>query len=472
MYVDSLGNVGVTANPQKVRPGMIYVDISNSRNRREIYKAYMNGASLIYTQQNVSDPDLPVVKVNNPQETLVTLLERFFVKPENLTRLVAVLGNDDRSVLLEMIESILYGNRHLKSDGLKGLEHIPYTGKPDIEEIFARFSDLTMGANSAIPVALSTNPKILNYFKSFNFDSAIITDIGLSEYSGENHKNIKTVKEFLSKIIDKKTIIINNDEPYAIKAVELCNEIIPITYGLNKKAAVTASSIDIDEMTRFNYCVQRSFRTRSGKLIEPFEMPIAMRTIGNHNIYNALAAITCGLYYDTDMNRIKNSVGEYSVPERHFEKIFEIGFTIIDNYCDTPPDFKAAFESIQILSYENLYLVISVNQDSNMHIQRDKVQMISEWAKMLKCREVILTSCMDGDKGIEEFPLKNIRIYKRVLKEHNILFRYYHLLQHSLEHALSNIKKGDLLILLGGDEMNKAKKLVKHYLNSTEYVKH
>lgn len=435
MKVDSPGGIGVTADPQKVRPGMIYVDLSGRRNRRQIYQAYVNGAALIFTPFNISDPELPVIKVRNTRDMLYMLIDRYFGKQDYQAKLIGVMGEGNRTVLIEMIQSILLGGK--AAEGLNGRHRYSPGNLRDIDDFFEVFSDMRKHGMDIIPIAIDTDPGSIFYFANMNVDCAIITD--------------SSIMGRLPDMSGKRTVIINNDEYSGLTGY--------ITYGLNKKASVTASSIDIDESTCFNYCVQKSFYTRSGVKVEPFEVPIRLNTLGTHNIYNALAAITCGLYYDIDITRIKGSVEGYKVPARHFQKIYDGEFTVIDNYCSSTNDYAAAFDSIQILSYENLILIISVTQDKDISFHEEKARLITEWATLLKCREVILTSCMDGNNHIGELPLKSIRVYKKILKENEILFRYYHLLQHSIERGLSGIEKRGLMVLLGGNEMNIAHKI-------------
>ena len=431
MYVDSMGNIGVTADPQKVRPGMIYFDLSGRRNRRQIYEAYANGAYLIFTPYNISDPDLPVVKVKDPQDMLYMMFDRFYGTQEHRAKLIAVFGDSDKSVLFELVQSILYGQNAGNKEGV-----------------------------DTVPITIDANISNLFYLGNIGIDCAILTDSGYME--GSCGKRAAT--DFLSRLLQKKTIIINNDEPDTIKAAEACKDVTLISYGLNKKAVVTASSIDIGEDICFNYCVQRCFRSRSGNIVEPFEIPMRVNALGSHNIYNALAAITCGLYYDTDIESIKGAVESYKAPARHFQKIYEGDYAIIDNYCGSINDYNAAFESMQILSYDNLMLIISVSQNASISFHEEKARLIAEWVKMLKCKEVILTSCMDGDSRIGELPLKSMRIYKKVFKEDDITFRYYHLLHHAIERSLSLLNKKDLLIMLGSDEMNMAHRILYRHL--------
>lgn len=427
MNLDSPGGIGVTADFQKIRPGMIYVDLSCRRSRKRIYEAYEKGASLIFTPYNISDPDLPVIKVESPQDTLYMLFDRFFKNQENKAKLIGVFGESDKCVLVELIQNI-FSRKNI----------IPIT----IDTIDSNVSRL--------------------FYLDMNFDCTILTDRSTLENNYVKH----STPEFLSRLSEKKTIIINNDEYYGIKSSENLMGIRFITYGMNKKAVVTASSIDVDESTCFNYCVQNSFQTRSGAKIEPFEIPIRLNVLGSHNIYNALAAITCGLYYDKDIASIKEKVERYKAPARHFQKIYDGDYAIIDNYCSSINDYAAAFDSIQILSYENLILIISVSQNANLTLHGEKARLITEWVRILKCKEVILTSCMDGDSHIGELPLKSMRIYKKIFKENHIPFKYYHLLHHAIEKSMSLLNKRDLLVMLGSDEMRDARRILNRHLRS------
>jgi len=458
MYVDSMGNLSVTADPQKVRPGMIYVDLSNRRNRRQIYEAYVNGANLIFTPYNISDPDLPVIKVKSPQDTIYMLFDSFLSKQERDAKLIGVLGDSDRSVLVELIQRILY--RKNDNGIMNNWSRINKKNQHCIENFLSSFIDMYKAGMGIIPIAIDTNACNLLNLGNINLDCAILTDRSFFKSS----YGTKPVFDFFSKLAEEKTIIINNDENDILKA-EGGRKIKSITYGLNKKAAVTASSIAVDDVTCFNYCVQKSFHTESGERIEPFEIPVCLNALGSRNIYNALAAITCGLYYGADIASIKASVESYRTPARHFQRIYEGDFAIIDNYCSSIHDYTEAFESIQILSYGNLILLISVTQDSNLSFHGEKARVIAEWAKLLNCREVILTSCMDNDSHIGELPLKTMRLYKKIFKENDIPFRYYHLLQHALERGLAELNKRDLMVIMGSNEMNIAHRILQRYFN-------
>jgi hypothetical protein len=73
---------------------------------------------------------------------------------------------------------------------------------------------------------------------------------------------------------------------------------------------------------------------------------------------------------------------------------------------------------------------------------------------------------MDGDSHFEALPLKSMRIYKKVFRENDISFRYYHLLHHAIEKGLSLVNRNDLLVLLGSEEMDAAGRIVNKLLGA------
>ncbi|MDD3705022.1 MAG: hypothetical protein PHC45_03000 [Clostridiaceae bacterium] len=350
------------------------------------------------------------------------LIGKSFEKEKYNSKLIGVFGESGKSILVEMLQSV-----------------------------FNRRDDSRMKLG-IMPIAINTSENILFYLENMSFDSVILTDSGN-----------KPAADIISGFSEKVTVIMNNDEYQNINRF--------ITYGLNQKAVVTASSIDVDEITCFNYCVQKSFYTGSGKKIDPFEVPVHLHILGGHSIYYALAAITCGLYYDIDIKSIKESIEDYKTSSRHLEKIYEGDFTVIDDYCKSVHDYTTAFDSIQILNYDNLILVISVTGDMNPGFHEEKAVLIAEWVKILKCKKVILTNCMDRDSNIGELPLKSIRIYKKVFEENDVSFRYYHLLHYAVEKGLSLLNSNDLMVLLGSEEMNAASSIVNKLLGSVKKKK-
>lgn len=82
------------------------------------------------------------------------------------------------------------------------------------------------------------------------------------------------------------------------------DKLLLITCGLSQKATVTASSID-DEC--FSYCIQRAFKTVSGKTLLPQEFKIRCSKKAG-NLYPALETVTLLLLFDVPPAEISDKL--------------------------------------------------------------------------------------------------------------------------------------------------------------------
>lgn len=117
------------------------------------------------------------------------------------------------------------------------------------------------------------------------FDIIIQTSL-----ENEKEEFIGQIQNIISCIREDGYIIFNSDSIQKINFV--CEKIYPITYGLNGKTTVTASSIDDVESLCFSYCLQRAIFTITGTVVQPFEKPIKVNEEYN-NISYLLGALTC-----------------------------------------------------------------------------------------------------------------------------------------------------------------------------------
>jgi UDP-N-acetylmuramoyl-L-alanyl-D-glutamate--2,6-diaminopimelate ligase len=115
----------------------------------------------------------------------------------------------------------------------------------------------------------------------------IIIQTSLDE---ESEAIIGQIQNILSNIKEGGYIIFNSDSIQNINFK--CDNIYPITYGLNGRTTVTASSIDDIEGLCFSYCIQRAIFTLSQTLVQPCEILIQVKGI-HDDVGYYLAAYTC-----------------------------------------------------------------------------------------------------------------------------------------------------------------------------------
>ncbi|HBN28295.1 MAG TPA: hypothetical protein DD421_04565 [Clostridiaceae bacterium] len=114
-------------------------------------------------------------------------------------------------------------------------------------------------------------------------------------FDDEDHQYFNMLQDIISLIKKDGYIIFDSD--FSEKISFYCENIYPITYGLNSKSTVTASSIDDTDKLQFSYCLQRGIYTISNEIIKPFEKPFIESGSSDEILYY-LAALTCILIID------------------------------------------------------------------------------------------------------------------------------------------------------------------------------
>lgn len=452
MFFDVFNTTGVTTNEKGIKKGNIYVDLSNKRDNSKLYDVHRKGASLIFTSNNVTDPNLPVVKVKDSYEALFSLLDNYYAKPYNKLKLIGVVGNSQKETIVDMLSCIFNSIR---------CEDLYKQSSSKIETMYYIMSGLVDKGRAEMPITLDFSSRIDSFLTKLKFDFGIIASADTNDMLSSDIKR-KRMIDFYSAFPSNRPILVNVDEEYSLQLLEENNQSIIMTYGLSKKANIQATSIDITDSISFNYCLQSSLVTSNGRIVEPFEMPIRMKFSGEENIHNALAAITCAMYYDYDIEYIKEVLRSYEGVRRRFETIYKGMFTIIDSYCCLPSDFTNAFNSTMHINFNKLLPIISLCLKDNNLVNEQNVGVIIQWCKILDVKEIILTSFKENIENEDLAPIKVVKYYKKRLEENNISVKYYESLKHSMKYALKKVREKDLILLLGGDELENCKTIVKN----------
>lgn len=150
-------------------------------------------------------------------------------------------------------------------------------------------------------IANSDDFEFINKELEKSIDNSNQQIINLNENSIENMRNIKfetiaiceDIQKFYNRDIvlekflkDAKYLLINTDINLSLYN-ENNSELQIITYGMNQKATVTASSIKDDEVL---ICVQRNMLNLENKIIEMQEFKVKRENVTNAMVYNLLVA--------------------------------------------------------------------------------------------------------------------------------------------------------------------------------------
>ncbi|HBM81287.1 MAG: Mur ligase family protein [Clostridiales bacterium] len=234
-------------------------------------------------------------------------------------------------------------------------------------------------------------------YQSIRFD--ILTHCSISDGTYESSpEGINRINSIINSANKTKTVILNTDDKHWKNIIINLENTYLYTYGLGNKATVTASSVEYGREIDFCYCIQRSIMQYSGDIIEPMEIPITLKSAGQYNVYNGLAAITTALILGISMNLVKTGINFSSLDKTGFKILYEHGYMIIDNICDNILSFESGFESIPNLPYDNIYLIFDLDAKNSFEINKDILESIGTWTLILKIKNIFLLADADHMK--------------------------------------------------------------------------
>ncbi|EOC99507.1 Mur ligase family protein [Caldisalinibacter kiritimatiensis] len=470
MKIDGIEILGITCNSKKVREGYVFVAIEgeNKDGNDYIDEAIDRGAVLIYTEKDVKNKKVPVKKVEHARKKLSELLNEFYDFPSEKMRLIGVTGTNGKTTTTHLIYKIFkkagYKTGLIGTIGTKiDEEYIPPTlTTPEPEVLFDILNNMLEQGIEVVVMEVSSHGLKFCRTSGLKFDIAVHTNIE-KDHMNLHHTfddYIKTKKKLFDNLENNKIAVLNVDDEYAVKLVQDNTRPLILTYGLNNKATVTASSLEIGNTISFTVCLQRGLTTIRSNTVEPLEFKAILHLLGKHNIYNALAAISVALIFEIDIDVIIQALKEFKGVHRRLEKIYEGKYLVIDDFCHNPSSYEAVFESIQGMEYNKLILVNAIRGNRGTEINKDNAKVLSTWFSILGVNKLILTLSNDVVKDKDEVKEDEFLAYRDELKNNNIEFQVYNTLKEAIKAALNIVRENDIIMLLGAQGMDQGREIL------------
>ncbi len=145
----------------------------------------------------------------------------------------------------------------------------------------------------------------------------------------------RTFTQFANQVTFDGLIIFCNEDRN-LKSIQTEFKNTMLTYGLNEQSQIRAANIQFKED-------QTLFEVQKGK--ERLGT-ITLHVPGEHNVLNALAAVTVGLELEIDFRTIARGLGEFKGVERRFEKHGLVNdILIVDDYAHHPTEIRATLQA-------------------------------------------------------------------------------------------------------------------------------
>ena len=264
--------------------------------------------------------------------------------------IVAVTGSNGKTTVKEMLVAILNAATY-KENSL------------DVTKVHATIGNLNNDIGLPLTLLKMTDQHAyaviemgMNHLGEINYLTnitqptvAVISNAGTAHIGqlGSRENIAKAKGEIFAGLAHDGVAVINADDDFAGYWKSLCSTKKTITFGLNKQADVFASFKEFDAVNQIN------LTTPSGNI--SFELNL----LGQHNIYNALAACACAVALGISNTDIANGLNNMqAVKGRLQRKVGLNGAVLIDDTYNANPDsMKAAIDALKTFATHTIFVM-------------------------------------------------------------------------------------------------------------------
>lgn len=293
-----------------------------------IHQAIARGARAVVISKNIpqikNNPSISFIKV---KDTTIALgdLARFNRSTFNIP-FIAVTGSSGKTTTKEIIARVLSQKYHvLKSAGT----HNNNIGLP--------LTLFRLEQNHSLCIAeLGTNHfgEITYLSKILQPNVGVITNIGSSHLAFlKNEKGVLREKKSLIRFLTRPKIVFLNRDDAHLRAVKVPNSVNVFYFSIHESSDLRASDISLSHnRTYFTLNKKHSF---------------SLNTVGRFNVYNAIAAIGCGLIFGISIKKIRGALEDFVFPDQRLQHIECAHFNILDDtYNSNPFSLQQAIRSL------------------------------------------------------------------------------------------------------------------------------
>ena len=331
LYAHYLQYPNISTDSRSIKQGDIFFALKgeNFDGNEFVFKAIEQGASLVVCDNEKIKQRDNFLKQRNKiflcEDSLLTLQNLASYHRKQLkTTIIGISGTNGKTTTKELIQAVLSqkyltlatkGNFNNHIGVPLTLLSIPHTTEIAIVE---------MGANHVGEIGFLSNIA--------KPDMAILTNIGTAHIEGFGSKEniIKTKKElfeFVKNNQNEKSHIFVNADDEALREENFSKK---TTYSLKTNADISSKACSENGYAQiiFKDCV------------------ITSNLVGIYNAYNILAALTIGLHFGVDIQKIKEAIENY-IPSNNRSQILktQTNTLILDCYNANPSSCSSAVEA-------------------------------------------------------------------------------------------------------------------------------
>ena len=452
-------NISIDSRKEAKNTLFICIDGGSVDSHTLIEEAKENGAVAIVAERKVQT-SLPLILVKDTRQALGLLASKFYGEPSKKMKIIGITGTNGKTTTSYMLASIL--KTAGKKVGIIGTLGIDYADKhfpsslttPDPITLHAHFAD--MGNRGIEYVVMEVSAHALYYKKlaGITFAACIFTNLT------QDHLDFfKTMEEYkaakLALFSPQKCeiAIVNGDDDTGREINKLREEMGARTYlyGLTSPADGFALVTDdflggIEAVFNLNDNLYR----------------VRLRMIGEHNVYNALAAASCAqlLGFERSISRGLANLKDVCGRLQRINRVN--GAEIYVDFAHTPDGLEKSLKTLKKYCVGRLICLFGCGGNRD----KSKRGIMGERAAKY-CDFALLTS----DNPRYEDPLDIINAIEKGYRKISNKYVIIPDREKAIEYALECLGTGDILLIAGkGGECYQEIMGIKYPFNDQDMV--
>lgn len=338
---------------------------------------------------------------------------------------IGVCGTHGKTTVTSMLSHILIDNDFDPSAIIGG--KLPLTG--------------TNGRVGTSDILVCEACEYKDTFLDLTPDVSVILNIDRDHM--EYFKTLENLEASFRKFADMSTkaVIYNGDDKNTIDALNgtVCKNLI--SFGKNDNCDYVAKNIGWNDGAFPCFDVYKN-----GEMLGRIELSIP----GEHNVLNALAAITSAMYCGATFEQCQKSIATFKGAGRRFEFLGSFnGADIVDDYAHHPTELEVTLSAAKKMSYNKVWAVFQP-----FTFSRTKMHL-NAFAKALSIADnVVLTEIM-GSREINTYGITTQDLANEI--DGCVWFDTFQKVADYLE---KNVGDGDLVLTLGCGDVYKIAHLI------------
>lgn len=345
---------GIKINSKEVEPGDLFVcTMGVTADRHDfIDDAKKHGAAALVVSKDITDPDIPVIKVPDTNRELPYLCQKFYDYPDQTLKMIGVTGTDGKTSTTTIIQTLI-GSDLCGYIGTNGRSCAKFQGDnpnttPDAQNLYLYLDEFVRFGCKYASIETSSEAFFRGRLQAMQFDISAITNV-TSEHLNihGSFENYLECKLMLFKQTKKDGYcILNHDDTYFTQAREACNGQV-LTYGLGED----------NDLQIVSYKVYPNHTDIEFKYKEEI-ISINSPLLGDFNVYNLACALLCTVSLGFEMKDILERIKDIKISGRLELLDIDTPYYVMVDYAHTPNGITKLLNFVHTLDINRSIVVI------------------------------------------------------------------------------------------------------------------